>query len=534
MEDYGRAGRMRLVAVVLLFLFFGGGFVYKSGFWKPRSQPRVQTATRVPATTQTAAVEPDMLRKDAKSFLIGIDTWVGSMPLYLIKAQEFDKQLDFNLEIAMLPDDVDRAEQLAKGTLDASLMTVDAWVKHQGTFGTVGTAIFKGDDSYGADMLIVNATRIKTLNDLGQISPSSPRRAVAFVQDSASEYFLLYLLRTVGLSRQDVTLKPVADIEEAIRMFRTDQVDAMVAWEPEASQQVLKIPNAKTLISSKEAVNLIADVALVSKAAQEKRPADIDKFTRAWFMAVKMLIEQPDRAHEILARTLPEDHGHPSVSELASMFKGIRLTSIEANQAYMGATGQGEIANMIATADKVYREAGKMTAQLNPSSMIDKAVVVKAMDDTRTRLSTLDPAVTGLKTQEPLAPKDLAKLDKSQVDTATQEIAKLKVDRLYFDADSTKLSPNAYPILDEVAATLRNFPQYYLVIEGHVNGMDTPENQAFSLARAQSVVDYLLTKGFGPNRLIAQGFGGKKPVSQTDPELNRRTEFRLVQSKDLR
>jgi hypothetical protein len=54
-----------------------------------------------------------------------------------------------------------------------------------------------------------------------------------------------------------------------------------------------------------------------------------------------------------------------------------------------------------------------------------------------------------------------------------------------------------------------------------------------SQARAQAVVDYLISKGISTNRLIAKGWGKANPVvpnatSEEEHQLNRRTTFNIV------
>lgn len=59
-----------------------------------------------------------------------------------------------------------------------------------------------------------------------------------------------------------------------------------------------------------------------------------------------------------------------------------------------------------------------------------------------------------------------------------------------------------------------------------------------SQARAQSVVDYMISKGISSDRMVAKGYGESKPIApntlpngKDNPEgrqLNRRTEFKVI------
>lgn len=68
----------------------------------------------------------------------------------------------------------------------------------------------------------------------------------------------------------------------------------------------------------------------------------------------------------------------------------------------------------------------------------------------------------------------------------------------------------------------------HFAIEGHTDASgDRGTNMALSQARAQSVVDYLVSQGVDPSRLTAKGFGPDRPIPGTRPSApaNRRVEF---------
>ena len=65
-------------------------------------------------------------------------------------------------------------------------------------------------------------------------------------------------------------------------------------------------------------------------------------------------------------------------------------------------------------------------------------------------------------------------------------------------------------------------------IEGHTDATGTRDkNMALSQARAQSVVDYLVTQGVDSSRLTAKGYGPDRPIRGTraTAPANRRVEF---------
>ena len=99
-----------------------------------------------------------------------------------------------------------------------------------------------------------------------------------------------------------------------------------------------------------------------------------------------------------------------------------------------------------------------------------------------------------------------------------------------FAADSDEITPAAAQALDVGVAVLARDITVGMTVTGHTDAQGPDEyNQALSLARAQSVVDYFVANGIDPSRLVANGAGELEPVAPNDtPEgraQNRRVEF---------
>ena len=59
-------------------------------------------------------------------------------------------------------------------------------------------------------------------------------------------------------------------------------------------------------------------------------------------------------------------------------------------------------------------------------------------------------------------------------------------------------------------------------------------NLRLSDNRAKSVMDYILSKGIDPKRIVSKGYGETKPVAPNDTDenrqLNRRVEFTILKN----
>ena len=87
-------------------------------------------------------------------------------------------------------------------------------------------------------------------------------------------------------------------------------------------------------------------------------------------------------------------------------------------------------------------------------------------------------------------------------------------DRVFFETDSTELTPVSRATLDKQAQWLTNYSQYSFTIEGHADERGTREyNIALGARRAQGVRDYLISRGIAANRMRTISYGKERPVA---------------------
>jgi chemotaxis protein MotB len=116
---------------------------------------------------------------------------------------------------------------------------------------------------------------------------------------------------------------------------------------------------------------------------------------------------------------------------------------------------------------------------------------------------------------------------------------------VFFDTGQAVLKPEGRDELDKLATALADLEKqipgeiaWVLRVDGHTDvrpttGANFKSNWELSAARAISVVQYLISKGISPQRLVAAGFGEFQPI---DPERteeafsrNRRIELKLTE-----
>jgi peptidoglycan-associated lipoprotein len=90
-------------------------------------------------------------------------------------------------------------------------------------------------------------------------------------------------------------------------------------------------------------------------------------------------------------------------------------------------------------------------------------------------------------------------------------------DRVFFDTDSSDLSQQARITLDKQAQWLGHYDRYAFTIEGHADERGTREyNIALGARRAQTVRDYLISRGVSGQRMRTISYGKERPVAVCD------------------
>lgn len=151
-------------------------------------------------------------------------------------------------------------------------------------------------------------------------------------------------------------------------------------------------------------------------------------------------------------------------------------------------------------------------------------------DKTDYRSDTENLATIGLTTSQVLK-QDLY-LEPVIIDSA------IRLDNIYYDFDKWNIRPDAAVELDNLVRIMNENPTFWIELSSHT---DSRGNDAYNLRlsqkRAESAVEYIISKGINKNRITAKGYGeiellnrctnGVK-CSEAEHQLNRRTEFKIV------
>lgn len=116
----------------------------------------------------------------------------------------------------------------------------------------------------------------------------------------------------------------------------------------------------------------------------------------------------------------------------------------------------------------------------------------------------------------------------------------IRLPKILYDVNRWELKPQFQDSLVGLIKTLNDNPTIVVELMSHTDSRNTDAyNDTLSQKRAQSVVDFLISKGIDPGRLQAKGYGERNPVnrckdgvkcSEDEYSENRRTEFRVLRN----
>ncbi len=109
----------------------------------------------------------------------------------------------------------------------------------------------------------------------------------------------------------------------------------------------------------------------------------------------------------------------------------------------------------------------------------------------------------------------------------------IRVDKLYFDADSATIQPASHAVLEEIFTFLASHRNVIIEVGGHTNSL--PEDEycdRLSTSRARNIAEYLYQKGIPEQQISFKGYGKRQPIATNATvdgrRRNQRVEIKIV------
>jgi outer membrane protein OmpA-like peptidoglycan-associated protein len=472
------------------------------------------------------------------------DTWISGGVPELGLARGYQRDFKLDLQQAFYGNDTDRLAALGAGKAHISEMSWPALLYNlekvdKGKWQNEIVVLGFIDYSRGGDGIVVQSG-VKTVNDL-------MGKRVGYLADGTGKYMVSFLLRMAGMRFEDVQGKPYDDENQMVADFSAGKLDALAYWQPGINDVLKKVSGSKVLLSTADMPTLIPDVLIANRKFVAENPDKVDAFLKFWFNTVKYAQEHPDLAYKTWADALNKatytdggkqesiygtDNTADTIQEIFA--KEVRLVGFDENLKLMGVTQQSEIDNMVKFAVDNWNLVDTLKGP-NAAQLVNNRPLANNKDDVTLKANAVDPTKAGTAVVQADKPKEFqANADPKKLD----EVAQMAIPNIEFEPDGTAITPAGQKVINDVVVPLlKQFPNFYLLVDGHTDvGGDPAVLQRLSLGRANSVKAELVKRGFPETQILVNGYGDTKPLfpnpkNDTEKAKNRRTEFRLLRDK---
>ncbi|MEY8848469.1 OmpA family protein [Psychroserpens sp. XS_ASV72] len=215
--------------------------------------------------------------------------------------------------------------------------------------------------------------------------------------------------------------------------------------------------------------------------------------------------------------------------EYPAIFKDVPFTTLASD----ASTESSSVSEQMATYTKrVIKTPARMDRVEIPAEY--KTIKRLVVDQPATTRSTTIPARTETVTR--------TILDKKGGITTWEEVDCELLDPnvlpVFYELGSARLTPSSKKTIDETLLPILTGSNVSIEIMSHTDSRGNDDyNMSLSQQRANSVVNYLVSKGISRSRLTARGYGETRltnrcsngvDCSETQHQRNRRTEFRVI------
>ena len=252
-------------------------------------------------TAMAASLAMPAQAEEKSEFKVAWSIYVGWMPWgYLESSGIMDKWADkygIDVEIVQINDYIESINQYTAGAFDGVSATNMDTLSIPSGGGVDTTALIVGDYSNGNDAVIIKGDG--GLADLAG-------KPVNLVELSVSHYLLARGLDSVGLSESDLGGVINTSDADMIAAYQTDDVQAVVTWNPLVST-ILEEPGANKIYDSADIPGEIIDIMFVNSETLADNPAFGKALTGAWYELMGMMAAGDEEALTAMAEASGTD-----------------------------------------------------------------------------------------------------------------------------------------------------------------------------------------------------------------------------------
>ena len=495
-----------IIAAIGAVVIIGGMAIYKV------IEPSLE-AQAIQSSSDSANIE--------HTINVGTDNWVGYVPFC---SDFMNRQLRREEIQIKCHDDranyAQRMDKLKSGELDFALVETGAYTLEGAAYNYPGVFITAVDSSKG-DAIVVDP---KKYPDLASLRKDNKIR-MALIENSPSDYFGYYTETSFGLDLSSHDWTVGKDTPEAVlKSLTSGEVSATIMWEPYVS--LAKEQGYKVVLGTHQAKDVIVDALIANRKFLTNNPEIVKKIMVAYFKTLKHFRNNPS---SLIDEVRDNNPALTNDTMAENAINGARwITFTENCKRWFGCDDDDWLAEVgiedsLNLAHRIWRDAGIQKSNPfpdgDPYNLINSSVLKELF------VVGIDEGIVET-IQNPLAypfePLTAEQWDQSRY------LDKLNTGRIIFERGTNRMTLEGREALDGIAEQLKQFPTHRLRIEGHTGTRGNKQaNTKLSLDRANAVKHYLLTTytDIDPDRILAVGFGGSKPLELKAGESSRSRSY---------
>jgi OmpA-OmpF porin, OOP family len=333
----------------------------------------------------------------------------------------------------------------------------------------------------------------------------------------------------------DAANKYITDYKESRKVVKdgkkiseqvTVGVDAVSTWTPADVNVAKQKGGLVTIASTKQYASQMPNVTITIKKFAYDHRTDIENLIMALAQAgdqVRSFNEAKKFAADVSAKVYNEQNGEYWLR----YYNGLVDRDAQGNTVNLGgsmAFNLQDAANMFGLGKDgidrykiVYTTFGDILSKMYPEYMKTYPPYQKVVD--KSFLQTVIVNNPELMAGEAIAMKYSEEI--------TSEVSS-KSYSIQFESGSAIIKPESYGVLDEILKSSVVAEGLKVGVYGHTDNVGDPSgNQRLSEQRAQSVKNYLISKGLSEQRIESRGFGQSKPEADNSTAIGRAQNRRV-------
>ena len=416
-------------------------------------------------------------------------------------------------------DYVGRIRALKSGKVQMAVFTIDAYLKAGSVIGEFpGSIVLVIDESKGADAIVAYKRGIPHIPSL-----SHPRARIVLTPDSPSETLARIMINKMSLpslpASWAVETKGAEEVYKRLKSADPDEPYAYVIWEPYVTK-ALAIEGVHLLLDSSKLKGYIVDVLVVQREFLDSQRELATHVVQAYLRANYDYNNQPDGLTALIQEDAKQYGDSLNRNETDKLVKGIEWRNTVENYAHFGVISSSESKG----AERLEAMIAKITQVLVQTHSISEDPVSGAYEQLffegilrSLHHDKFHPGMLNASGADGLDGLFVGSTPMEQVREETSlnplsaanwnslgPVAAMKVEPIQFGRGNARILPNSKRALQELAANLKSFPQYYLRVVGHTRQEGDPAaNRVLALQRAEAAAQSLRNFGIANHRIRA-------------------------------